>query len=182
MEANFNVTKPRPTPALIVSVLFATGLPIASVPCRVCMHVSCPPNFPLAPTGTRNNSTLPASVSVKGLLDTSREAADLLLHDTRPLADIPSLYSLLSTVLSIAHSRRPGAPVAHSARRRSTADVTRARVAGGRWARVCARFAAGRDRSPPWEWRGRLVHSQLTSQSVPHNDSARCSDSVSWVA
>ena len=70
-----------------------------------------------------------------------------------PLSDIPSLYSLLSTALSIAHSRRPGAPDAPSAHRRSTADVTRVRVAGGRWAPSARSSRLGeKSGSSPWEW------------------------------
>ena len=69
------------------------------------------------------------------------------------------------------------------ARRRSTTDATR-KLAMERRARVCARFAAGRETRKLTLGKvfGRLVHSPLISQSVPRNDLARCSASVPRVA
>ena len=48
--------------------------------------------------------------------------------------------------LDLLSSRRPGAPVAHKAPRRTTADATRMRVAGGRWARFLRAVLVGRVR------------------------------------
>ena len=91
--------------------------------------------------------------------------------DAMPLSDDPSLYSLLSTLLFDTALRhpvallvpldvvlrralpRPGAPVAHLAHRRSTADVTHERVAGGRWAPSARSSRLGeKSGRSPWEW------------------------------